>query len=273
MKPGMVSVSHLTALDAEPEAFITAAARAGFSGVGLRVLPPRHAPLQYPVAVDPPRCKALRAQADDLGITVFEAESFTMEADATLEKFLPGLEAGAVLGASVLVSGAVDPDETRLVDNYAQLVEAAEGFGITMAIEFMPSRPMKTLRDGLRVLGKVSHPNARLLIDVLHLFRSGGTVEELAAVPPEKIAYVHICDVPLPHPGEAGLTPESREGRLYPGEGELPLQEVFSVLPKGIAVSLEAPHRDQQALPPEERVLRAGAQTLAFMNRIRAKTG
>ncbi len=270
MIDGMISVSHLTALDAEPEDFITAAAEAGFTGAGLRVLPPRHAPLQYPVAVDPPRCRALRARADDLGIAIFEAESFAMEADASLEHFMPGLEAGAVLGASVLVSGAVDPDEARLVDNYARLAEAAQGFGITMAIEFMPSRPMKTLGDSLRVLGKVDHPNARLLVDMLHLFRSGGTVEELSAVPPEKIAYIHICDAPLAHPGQKGLTPESREGRLYPGEGELPLEAVFSVLPPNIAVSLEAPHRDQQQLPPAERVRRAGAQTVAFMNRIRA---
>ena len=57
MKDGMICVSHLTALDAPPELFITAAANAGFTGVGLRVLPPRHAPLQYPVAVDPLRAE------------------------------------------------------------------------------------------------------------------------------------------------------------------------------------------------------------------------
>lgn len=270
MKDGMICVSHLTALDAAPELFMTSAAQAGFTGVGLRLLPPRHAPLQYPIAGDLRRCKTLRAQADDLGIAVFEAESFAMEADASIGTFLPGLEAGAVLGASVLVSGAVDPDETRLVENYVRLAEAAAEFGITMAIEFMPSRPMKSLRDGLRVLDKVDHPNARLLIDVLHLIRSGGTIEELAAVPEDKIAYVHLSDAPLAHPGQEGLTPESRAGRLYPGEGELPLAALFSVLRRDIAVSLEAPHRDQQDLPPTERVRRAGAQTLSFMRGIRA---
>ena len=42
----MISVSHLTALDASPEEFIDGAAAAGFEGVGLRILPPRHAPMQ-----------------------------------------------------------------------------------------------------------------------------------------------------------------------------------------------------------------------------------
>ena len=265
----MICVSHLTALDAEPEIFLTAAAEAGFEGAGLRLLPPRHAPRQYPLAVNPPRCRTLRRLADDLGVRVFEAESFAMEADSNVDDFMIGLEAGAVLGASVLVSGGVDPDESRLVDNYARLAEAAEGFGIKVALEFMPSRPFSSLQDGIRVLDRVNHRNAGLLIDVLHLFRSGGSVADVARLSPEQIAYVHLSDAPAAHPGTEGLTPESRAGRLYPGEGDLPLEDLFSVLPAGIAVSLEAPHRDQQDLPPEERVRRAGAQTLAFMTRIR----
>ena len=39
----------------------------------------------------------------------------------------------------------------------------------------MPVRPMKSLADALRVLGKIGHPNAKVLIDALHLTRSGGT--------------------------------------------------------------------------------------------------
>ncbi|MFV0493422.1 MAG: sugar phosphate isomerase/epimerase family protein [Pseudorhodobacter sp.] len=266
----MISVSHLTALDAEPEEFISAAADAGFEGVGLRLLPPRHAPKQYPLAGDPVRCHALRQRADDLGIAIFEAESFAMEADTDVDKMLPGLEAAAILGASVLVSGGADADEARLVQNYGRLAETAAGFGITMAVEFMPNRPMRNLQDAVRVLNKIHHPNARLLIDMLHLIRSGGTVAELAALPREQIAYVHICDAPARHPGPEGITAESRAGRLYPGEGDLPLADLFATLGTGTDVSLEAPHRDQQSLPAAERIRLAGRQTLAFMQGIRA---
>ncbi|MEO9778051.1 MAG: sugar phosphate isomerase/epimerase family protein [Sedimentitalea sp.] len=266
----MISVSHLTALDAAPEQYLAAAAAAGFEGVGMRVLPPRHAPGKYPVAGDPARCRALRAQADDLGIAIFEAESFPMEPDTDIENLLPGLEAGAILGASVLVSGGADTDEARMVDNYARLAEAAAPFGIRVAMEFMPSRPMKSLVDAVRVLDRVDNRNAALLIDVLHLFRSGGTVEDIGRLPREKIAYIHLCDAPAAHPGADGLTPESRARRLYPGEGELPLDALFALLPSDMDVSLEAPHRDQQQLPPEERIRRAGKQTLSFMQRIRS---
>lgn len=266
----MISVSHLTALDAAPEEYLAAAAAAGFEGVGMRLLPPRHAPGKYPVAGDLARCKALRSQADDLGIAIFEAESFPMEPDTDVDNLLPGLEAGAILGASVLVSGGADPEECRMVENYARLAEAAAQFRIKVAIEFMPSRPMESLQDALRVLDKVDHKNTGLLIDVLHLFRSGGTIGEIVAIPLEKITYIHLCDALAAHPGADGLTPESRAGRLYPGEGELPLEAFFAQLPPDIDVSLEAPHRDQQHLAPAKRLELAGKQTLAFMRRIRS---
>src|SRR5690606_21816853 len=76
----MICVSHMTALDAEPELMVEAAARAGFDGVGLRIFPPRHAPNQYPITGDAARSKALRRLADDQGIRIFEAESFGLDA-------------------------------------------------------------------------------------------------------------------------------------------------------------------------------------------------
>jgi sugar phosphate isomerase/epimerase len=69
------------------------------------------------------------------------------------------------------------------------------GFGLGMAIEFMPSRPMRSLIDALLVLAKVDHPNAKLLIDTLHLERSGGTPEDVGRVDhPATLAYVQVCD-------------------------------------------------------------------------------
>ena len=133
----MISVSHLTALDASPEEFLDGAAAAGFEGVGLRIIPPKHTPAQWPVVGDKPRIKALRKRADDLGIRIFEAESFMMEADADMATLQRGLEAAAELGVSCLVSAGADPDEERLVAGYAALGEAAARFGIVAGMEFM----------------------------------------------------------------------------------------------------------------------------------------
>lgn len=264
----MLCVSHLTAIDAPAEAFIDGAAAAGFEGVGLRVIPPRHAPTPV-IAGDRPRIAALRRRADDLGIRIFEAESFGIDADTRVADYLLALEAAAELGAAFIVSGGIDPDEGRLASRYAELAEAAQGFGLGMAIEFMPIRPMKSLADALRVIGQVGHPNARILVDALHLTRSGGTPAQVAAVDPARIAYVQLCDAPNP-PLQA-LTEESRQGRLYPGEGGLPIQALMDALPAGIPVSLEAPHAHQAHLPVAERLRRAGEATRRFLTEARAR--
>jgi sugar phosphate isomerase/epimerase len=264
----MICVSHLTAIDASAEEFIDGAAAGGFEGVGLRVIPPKHAPTT-PIAGDKPRIAALRKRADDCGIRIFEAESFGIDADTRIADFLPALDAAAELGASYIVSGGIDANEDRLAAGYAELAAAAQRFGLVMAIEFMPSRPMKSLADALRVLGKAAHPNARLLIDALHLARSGGTPEDVSRVDPALIAYIQLCDAP--NPPVKPLTEESRSGRLYPGEGGLPLVRLMDALPADVATSLEAPHALQQHLPPRERLRLAGAATLEFIAAMRAR--
>lgn len=266
----MICVSHLTALDATPENFVDWSAEAGFDGVGLRILPPKHAPDRYPVAGDMARCRDLRTRARNAGIRIFEAESFGIDKHTDVLSYRPALDSAAELGASVLIAGGIDHEEERLVRNYALLAEEAAQRGLTVGIEFMPIRPMATLADAVRVQRKVAHPAARLLIDTLHLARAGGVVADIRALDPADIAYVHIADALSAHPGDENLPAESRIGRLYPGEGQLPLRELFTLLPAGIPVSLEAPHRDQQDLPPKERLRRAGRQTRAFFDELRA---
>jgi sugar phosphate isomerase/epimerase len=269
----LICVSNLTALDATPEEFIDGAAAGGFEGCGLRILPPKHAPDQYPIAVNPQWTRELRKRADDRGIRIWEAESFGIDRDTDVDELRFALEAAAVLGAKWIVSGGIDDDESRLVANYAKLAEAAHCFGLGMAIEFMPSRPMRSLADALRVHAKVDHSNAKLLIDALHLERSGGTPEDVSRIDPAKLAYVQACDAAqaLPPPTLQALIEESRSGRLYPGEGILPLTRLYDVLPADIPTSLEAPHARHAHLPPAERLKLAGAATVRFVAAMRAR--
>ena len=193
-----------------------------------------------------------------------EAESFMAIPDLNLEVMKRGFASAAELGVSVVVAAGADPDEARRVDSYATLAELAAPYDIVIGMEFMAFRPMATLQDGLRTWRQVNRPNARLLIDALHLARSGGTPAEVAAIDRAAIGYIHLCDAPAQRPDGMDLATEARVGRLYPGEGALPLHDLFDVLPAAVPVSLEAPVGGLDHLPVAERLRRAGERTLGF---------
>ncbi|WP_107676425.1 sugar phosphate isomerase/epimerase [Agrobacterium sp. LAD9] len=266
----MISVSHLTALDAPPEDFIRDAARAGFDAVGLRINPPAHTPDQWPVAGNTQRAKALRRIADDSGIAVLEVETFSIWPDFKLEALWPGLEAGAELGARFILSAGIDDEEGRLVENYGRLCEAASQFGLTVGFEFMPFRPMATLEQAVRILEAVNRPNARLLVDTLHLDRSGSGAGDLVGRARDLVGYVHLCDAAAEPPEPARFAEEARNARFYPGEGGLPLAELVETLPEDTAYSIEAPNPLYRHFPPAERLRIAGEVSRRFFHHVRA---
>jgi sugar phosphate isomerase/epimerase len=111
------------------------------------------------------------------------------------------------------------------------------------------------------VVERAAHPAGSVLVDALHLRRSGGSPADLAALPPERLPYGQLCDAPLEPvwPDEQVAIAESRGGRLLPGDGELPLRELIDVLPPGSALSVEAPVAALADRSPAERASRAFA--------------
>jgi sugar phosphate isomerase/epimerase len=125
-------------------------------------------------------------------------------------------------------------------------------------VEFIPFRGISSLADALRVASLVDHPNFAICLDVLHFCRSGGSPIELAAADPRLLACIQLCDAPLAAPTD--LPRESRYNRLYPGDGELPLQALLRAVPADLPVSVEVPNAAAQATrSPFERARYAGA--------------
>lgn len=116
---------------------------------------------------------------------------------------------------------AIDGSELD-VDRYgANLRRVAEAFDETdtiVSMEFMPFSNIPTLRAGLEVVERAGHPNAGLMIDLWHLVRSGGTYEELAAVPLRLIKGVELNDAAAEQIG-TGLEDTILRRRLC-GEGD-----------------------------------------------------
>lgn len=261
-------VSHLTALDAPPEAFVRAAAAAGFRRVGLRINPPPHTPLQWPLAGDVRRVRELRRICAAAEVEVVECEGFSIRPGTTIAAYLPGLDAAAELGCRFVLSGGMEPDASRLVDRYGELAQAAAARGLRVGIEFMSWTALRTLEDACRVHARVGAANLGILVDFLHLARTGGTARDLAQVPADRLAYAQICDATLAPVDGLDLPEEARTHRFYPGEGELPLAELVAALPADLCYTLEAPSAKHAGAALETRMNDAYQRMFAFFGSV-----
>jgi sugar phosphate isomerase/epimerase len=265
-----LSISHLTALDATPPELVTAAAGAGFDAVGIRVWPAGDEPA-YPMLGDTPMVRDTLARLADAGATVLDVEVLRLRPDSTHDHALRILDAGARLNArGVLIIGN-DPDEDRLVDRFAAICEAAAERDLRACLEFMIFSSVKTLADGTRILDRAAHPAGAVLVDALHMQRSGATPADIAALPAERVPYAQLCDGPFDPvlPPEAVALTEARTGRLFPGDGEMPLLELIDALPPDAALAVESPVAKLTGTPPDE----IARQAYAALTRLLASAG
>lgn len=260
-----LSLDHLTVIDATPLELIDAAAAGGFDAVGLRVVTPLAAKEAFPVIGQPEVLRALKARMAATGIKIGLVESIWLGADSDPDALEPAMATGAELGAEFALVAANDADETRLIDNLSRLAGIAKTHGLKIAFEFMPFTQVRSLAQALRIKEQVAAPNLRLLIDALHISRSGADMRALPTVDSSVVGYVHLCDAPAKPPPPEGLRDEARLGRLYPGEGALPLDDFLDAMPGDVPIGVEAPCRAYAHLPPVERGRRAGEVTRAFL--------
>ncbi len=88
----------------------------------------------------------------------------------------------------------------------------------------------------------VDRPNAGILVDALHFFRSSSALDQLATLPEGWFRFVQLCDAPAepPHTVE-GVIHTARAARALPGYRGLPLRVLLDGLP-AVPYSLEVPN-------------------------------
>ena len=268
----IISLAALTVLDAGPAGHIKAAHAAGFAYAGLRLQPLLGSDQR--VVGDPDREQELTSLLAETGVKPLEIGVFPIKGNLDIEEYGPVLSFSHRIGAQYITCPVEDTDERRRLASFQQLCDLAITCGLDALVEFNPYSGCKSLVEAHKLVQDSGRDNARLLIDVLHLARSGGSPADIRSIDPELLALVHLCDANPPPPGVATveeLRRESRTARLYPGEGSLWLGELLEALPRDIPLSIEAPSAAHAALPPSERAKVAMAATrtlLARMNQI-----
>jgi sugar phosphate isomerase/epimerase len=269
-----ISLAHLTVIDADPLQLIDAAAVGGFDSIGLRIVAPMPTDRIVPVIGDEPLIRRIESRLRDVGIDILDIEAIWLGPDSDPASYVPAFETGARLGAKHVLVVGNDPDEARVTDNVARLCTLAAPFGLKVMLEFIPYCQTATVEAAHRVVTRAAQPNAGVLVDALHLSRSGGSPADIRRLDPAWLSYCQICDARAVRPPQNELRAEARAGRLYPGDGALPLTELLDALPAAIPVGVEAPCAKYASLPPLERGRLCGAATRAFLGRyVRGSAG
>lgn len=269
-----LGLAPLGFLEVEPPDLVELAARAGFTSVSLRTRAAVPGGAEYPLAPGSRVGRETLARSHASGVGILQVELVSLGRDSDVAECRPMLEEGAAVGASRVVATGDDPDEHVLADRLARLCGLAAEYRMTVDLEFMPFRQLATLRQALRVVALAAQGNARVLVDALHLFRSGGTIEQVASAPASTLGVCQLCDAPRAAPAPELLAVEAREHRLLPGQGELPLASLLEALPVHSVLVAEAPIGSQHpALSPLERARLVHGSTLALLTSARPGAG
>jgi sugar phosphate isomerase/epimerase len=105
------------------------------------------------------------------------------------------------------------------------------------------------------------------MFDTMHFGRSTARISDLAAVDPQLIGYVQLCDAPR-IPAIEDYMEEAMFERMVPGEGELPLLDMLAALPRERVIGLEVPLRREaeSGVGPRERLGRCVAAARVLLS-------
>lgn len=266
MSAQLFSLAALTVLELSPPEMVEVAARAGYSHVGLRLVPATVEEHHFALMTDAELRRQTQQRLRDTGVGVLDIEILRLKPDTCLAELRALLEVGAEFSASELLVAGNDPDEARLSDNFAQLCDLAKPFGIHPHLEFMPWTDARDLNQALRIVEAAGRSNGCVLVDAFHFDRSGSSLEQLAQIEPARLRYAQLCDVLGPRPDDmAEILRQARSERRFPGEGDCDLQGLLKALPANIPLSLEVPIQDSgvNAQQRAERALQAAKTLLA----------
>jgi 2-keto-myo-inositol isomerase len=224
-----LNTSTIRGNNLELPAVITAASKAGF-----------HAIEPWIMEIDRyttggGTLKDLGKRIADAGLTVANAIAFNSFLDdddtrraASMEKLKVDMDKVAQIGGTRI---AVPPGNNRAavtLDNaaryYREALEMGEKAGVQPLLELWGTHPvLGPLSHGIYVSVAAGRPDASLLIDVFHLYKSGTSFDSLKQINGAALHVMHLND----YPQAADSSTLNDSNRIYPGDGVAPFRQIF----------------------------------------------
>lgn len=214
---------------------------------------------------DPALQRAMAQALRDSNVRIGMMEGFAVTPDTAAADYAGDLDMVAELGAKAICTVSLERDMARTHDEFARITELAAERGLVATTE-VGAGVLRRLEKAVQAVEAVANPNFKLLVDTMHFFRFGATVEDFAALDPSMIGHIQLCDVPIPARIESYME-EALYERRAPGDGDLPLAEFLRHVPDGVIVGLEIPIRSEAeaGVGPHERMGRCVERARALL--------
>jgi sugar phosphate isomerase/epimerase len=236
-----IGIDCVSVFGLPPVPFIETASELGCQFITLGI-PVTLNPENYPEysLQDPHTQREVKSALREHDLSLKTGEGFILTRDSDPSHFTAHMDTMAELGAETINLVGVDEDLNRTLDGFAALAEMAGARGMQSSLEFVSGLVIGSLEQAVHAVRHVGRRDFKMVIDLLHMARTGGTVAALAAVDPQMIGYLQLCDC-TPEPQDP--LEEQLYERLPPGAGALPLLEFLSAVPPDLPIGIEVPQR------------------------------
>lgn len=265
-----LAIEFICVFGMPPVKYIELAAQLGCPRIGMApspivTLPGRYEP--WDLRTDAALRRDVATALKDNGVSITLGEGFLIMPQIPAERLASDMDLLAELGAKRVNAVCLEPEFSVNVDRFGHFADLADQRGLSATVEFMPGVAINSLATAEALVSQVGRANAGILVDAMHLFRSGGSAAELAAINPAHITYAQLCDVPAT-PVIAEYADEARYERMVPGDGQLPLTDMIKALPKHVPLGIELPQRSllEQGVGAADRLGPALAKTAALVS-------
>jgi len=156
-----------------------------------------------------------------------------------------------------------------VTERFAGICDRAADHGVRMAIEFLPFSEIRDAATAWQIVRDADRPNGGLDVDSWHHFRGANDLDQLLAIPPERVVVVQLDDAGPPGDDPWADTMQRRQ----PGEGVFDLVGFIRALDAhGVTapVSVEVFSDELNALAPGVSAQRAHDAAVRVLSRARA---
>ena len=144
------------------------------------------------------------------------------------------------------------PDMSVVAARFGAICDRVAPFGVNVAFEFLPWTGVPDIATAAEIVDRAGRQNAGIILDVWHYFRGPSTIQQLRALPPDKVVAVALSDA---GPASGDPVEDTTRRRLLPGEGTFALVELLQELRDmqvSCPVSVEILSEHQATLRPDE---------------------